>query len=89
MRALFALGFPVRLAGSNGFLDGCTKPRLFVQGEHDEFGSAEQLEAYAGGLPEPKHIVILPGGNHFFDGQLDELHAAVAAWTAGRPWEVS
>jgi alpha/beta superfamily hydrolase len=84
--ALFALGFPLRHVDDTRFLDGCTKPRLFVQGEHDEFGSSEDLRALVERLPEPRRLVVIPGSDHFFNGHLDAMYDAVAGWADGRPW---
>jgi hypothetical protein len=88
-RALFALGFPLKmLDGDLGFLDSCARPRLFVQGEHDEFGSGDVIRDLVGKLPEPRAMVVVPGADHFFGGHLDALQEAVSSWAAGRPWEV-
>jgi alpha/beta superfamily hydrolase len=85
-RALFALGLPMTMTTDLAFLESCRQPRLFVQGERDEFGGAEIVRDLVGRLPEPRTLVIIPGADHFFGGHLDELQAAVAAWAARRPW---
>jgi alpha/beta superfamily hydrolase len=87
VRALFALGFPLSMVAETTFLDACPKPRLFVQGENDEFGSGPAVEALVERLPQPKSLVIVPGSDHFFAGHLDALQEAVHAWAATRPWE--
>jgi alpha/beta superfamily hydrolase len=87
VRALFALGFPASMIPDSSFLDVCAKPRLFVQGERDEFGGAERIRALVAPLPEPKQLVVVPGSDHFFAGHLEELQEAVARWIARRPWE--
>ncbi len=87
VRALFALGFPVAMAPDTSYLDGCTKPRLFVQGENDGFGDAAGIGELAARLPEPKSLVVVPGSDHFFAGHLDVLQETIAAWAARRPWE--
>jgi uncharacterized protein len=84
--ALFALGLPLRHLDDTRFLEGCTKPRLFAQGEHDAFGSGEALRALVARLPPPARVVVVPGSDHFFNGHLDEMHEAVSAWAAERPW---
>jgi uncharacterized protein len=86
-RALFALGFPLRLVPETRFLAAAAQPTLFVQGEHDAFGSAEELRALVDRLPGPPRLVIVAGSDHFFAGHLDELHEAVASWAALRPWD--
>jgi alpha/beta superfamily hydrolase len=87
-QALFALGYPLRNVSETRFLEGCTKPRLFVQGEHDQFGSGEEMRALVARLPEPRRLVVVPGSDHFFNGHLDELQGAVADWASSRPWAV-
>ena len=67
---------------------GSRQPRLFVQGENDEFGSGEALRALVEPLPPPREIVVIPGADHFFDGHLDALQGAIAAWAKRRPWDI-
>jgi alpha/beta superfamily hydrolase len=87
--AIVALGYPAALAGDLAFLAESRKPRLFVQGELDAFGPGEILRPLVSALPEPREIVVLPGGDHFFDGQLDALQGAIADWAERRPWAAS
>jgi alpha/beta superfamily hydrolase len=86
VRASFALGFPLTSVPDTSFLDGGTKPRLFVQGENDAFGGGERLRAMVDRLPEPKSLVVVPGSDHFFTGHLERLQEVVGGWAAGRPW---
>ena len=85
-RALFALGFPFRLMPDVGFLAGVRTPRLFVQGENDQFGGGEKIRALVEPLPEPKKLVVIPGSDHFFNGHLEALQSEVASWAGARPW---
>jgi alpha/beta superfamily hydrolase len=87
VRALFALGYPISIAGDLGYLDGCRKPRLFVHGERDEFGPSEAIRALVERLPEPRELAVIPGSDHYFDRQLDALQGRIADWAARRPWE--
>jgi uncharacterized protein len=89
VHAVFALGFPAAMAGDLSFLDGCAKPRLFVQGEKDAFGDGERIRALVERLPEPRTLVVVPESDHFFTGHLDALQEAVGAWAARRPWEAA
>jgi hypothetical protein len=89
VRALFALGFPLTMVADRSFLETCTRPRLFVQGENDEFGPAAAIRGFVGALPEPKTLAIVPGADHFFAGHLDEMQEPVRAWAAARPWEAA
>jgi uncharacterized protein len=87
VRAAFALGFPLSSLPDTSFLDGSRIPRLFVQGEKDEFGPEVALRALVEPLPPPRELVIVPESDHFFAGHLDALFEAVRAWAARRPWE--
>ena len=86
VRALLVMGFPLRSVQDTAYLDGVTKPRLFVQGERDEFGNAEAIRARVEPLAPPRELVVVPGADHFFTAHLDALQAAVDGWAAGRPW---
>ena len=87
VRALFALGFPLSMVPDTSFLGGCRPPRLFVQGEQDQFGSGTQIQAMVEQLPQPRSVEIVPGADHFFTGHLDRLQEIVHHWAASRPWE--
>ncbi len=68
---LIGLGLPVHAAGRDytyGFLPKCTAPKLFVSGDHDEFGPREALTAVWERAPEPKRLVWIEGADHFFQG---------------------
>lgn len=78
--ALMALGFPVNAMRTTAFVSGSTKPRLFVQGELDEFGDGAAIARLVDALPEPKTLVVVPGADHYFNGKLDALGSAVSAW---------
>jgi alpha/beta superfamily hydrolase len=86
VRAAFALGFPLAMTPDSGFLRGWTKPRLFVQGEHDRFGDGPSLRAMVDGLDGPRTTVVVPESDHFFLGHLESLSEAIATWAASRPW---
>jgi alpha/beta superfamily hydrolase len=86
VRALFALGFPLDLVDDLSFLQDCKKPRLFVQGSRDQFGSGERLLGVVASLPEPRSAVVIQESDHFFGGQLDELQEALDSWLATSPW---
>jgi uncharacterized protein len=62
------------------FLKDCTKPKLFVSGARDPFGPRAKLEALVGSLAEPKKLVLIEGGDHFFEGRLRELREAIEGW---------
>src|SRR5437588_1641713 len=64
------------------FLEGCRKPILFVQGEHDEYGNVERLRELVAKIKAPTELKIIKGAGHFFDDQLDELKAAITVWVS-------
>ena len=87
--ALIAVGTPVGpvAAGEEGprvytfdFLKDCTKRKLFVSGARDQFGPRAKLEALVASMPEPKQLVMIEGGDHFFEGRLRELREAIEGW---------
>lgn len=80
---LISLGTPVSAEGriyNYRFLEHCKLPKLFISGSRDQFGPQEnlkQLLAIAGG---PKELVLVQGADHFFEGHLEEMQAAIYAW---------
>jgi len=87
VRAAFLLGYPATLVAEPEDLDLAGKPRLFVQGEKDRFCSGEKLRALVEPWPDGRSLVVVPGADHLFTGQLDEAQAAVERWAKGRPWD--
>jgi uncharacterized protein len=82
VRALISLGTPVEAEGrlySYKFLADCRKPKLFLSGDHDEFGPHEALEEVIASTAEPKELVFIPG-DHFFAGHLNEMRMTVESW---------
>jgi uncharacterized protein len=63
-----------------GFLQKCMKPKLFVSGALDQYGPSAQLEKLVTPLPQPKRLVIIAGGDHFFEGRLQEMREAIEKW---------
>ncbi|MGD0956555.1 MAG: alpha/beta family hydrolase [Candidatus Acidiferrales bacterium] len=81
---LIALGLPDDVDAS--YLRSCAKPKLFIQGGNDQFGSRANIEALFASLPEPKRLVIVEHADHFFTGHLDQVGAAINSWLeAQRP----
>ncbi len=81
--ALAALGLPTRAEGrhySYSFLSTCTLPKLFLSGDRDQFAPAEDLHQVAETAANPKRIVLLPGADHFFAGQLEAMQNSLASW---------
>jgi len=76
---LIALGLPVNNVDAS-YLSACAKPKLFIQGGEDQFGSRANLEALFATLPEPKRLVFIGGADHFFAGKLEEVGATIRDW---------
>ncbi|HEY7825471.1 MAG TPA: alpha/beta family hydrolase [Candidatus Acidoferrales bacterium] len=80
---LIGLGIPVD--GSDlTYLRECTKPKLFVQGGNDQFGSRANVQALFDTLPAPKRLVFVEGVEHFFAGKLGEVQTAIDSWLSER-----
>jgi alpha/beta superfamily hydrolase len=82
--ALIALGLPVTPLDDRvfefEFLRACAKPKLFVSGSRDQFGPLGRLEALVGSFADPKKLVRIEAGDHFFEGRLKELREAIERW---------
>jgi hypothetical protein len=83
LRALAALGLPTQADGHHyrySFLSGCSCPKLFLSGDRDEYAPVADLEHVAATTAEPRKLVLLPGADHFFAGQLGAMQNALARW---------
>lgn len=83
VRAIVALGLPVHADGRDyhyRFLHDAAIPKLFLSGDHDDFGPAAQLAAVAASAADPKRLILIPGADHFFTGQLEPMQQALAGW---------
>lgn len=87
--ALVALGLPaIPVESESGqarvysfdFLRTSTKPKLFVSGARDQFAPAGTLEALVSTFNEPKKLVRIEAGDHFFEGRLREMREAIEIW---------
>jgi hypothetical protein len=89
VRATVGLGVPVAPVAADTeeprvytyeFLQTCNKPKLFVSGARDQFGPRAKLETMVASLPDPKKLVLIEGGDHFFEGRLREMREAIELW---------
>ncbi len=74
VKGLIGLGVPVRAEGRDytyGFLPKCTAPKLFISGDHDQYGPRAVMEGVFERAPEPKRLVWIAGADHFFQGTTD------------------
>lgn len=58
----------------------CDKPKLFISGDHDQFARPEELEELVESVAEPKKLVLIRGGDHFFAGHLEEYRREIEEW---------
>ncbi len=86
--ALASLGTPISPVDDRSynydFLKTCSKPKLFISGSRDQFATRARLEALVSSLPDPKKLVIIEAGDHFFEGRLREMRETVETWA--REW---
>lgn len=83
VKALAALGLPTHAEGRDyhyRFLEHCTTPKLFLSGDHDQYGPAADLQAVLKLAAQPKRLVFVEGADHFFSNQLGAMQAVVAEW---------
>jgi hypothetical protein len=91
LRGLVGLGLPVHAEGRDyryDFLPACgSLPKLFISGDHDQYGPRPQVEAALAEVPAPKRLLFIEGADHFFAGipgspesKLDQMSAAVRSW---------
>ena len=82
--ALIALGLPAVPVDGRvydfPFLRDCTKPKLFVSGSRDPYGPPGKLEALVDTFAEPKKLVRIEAGDHFFEGRLREMRETIETW---------
>ncbi len=84
VRQLVGVGVPVASLPARD-LANCDKPKLIVQGALDQYGPQADLRAWFASLPEPKHLEVIPGADHFLTDHLEQLQQAVVHYfTAAR-----
>ena len=82
---LISLGTPVNVEGrayTYEFMHGCGKPKLFISGSEDQFSTESALRDLVAKVAEPKKLVIVEGADHFFEGQLPVMQAAIRDWVS-------
>lgn len=87
VKAVIGLGLPVSPIDDRtydfSFLASCSKPKLFISGDRDQFGTSAQLAALVHSVSNPKKLILIAGGDHFFEGRLRELRDAIEQWVGG------
>jgi len=74
---LIAVGFPTKTASAE-FLNTCAVPKVFIASTHDEHAPRPQMETLYTKIAEPKQLIWIEAGDHFFEGALDRLEETVA-----------
>jgi hypothetical protein len=95
VRGLVLLGYPLHPPGRpqqrrDAHLPAIAEPMLFVQGERDQFGTAEEIRELLPQLNARTTLNVVAGGDHSFkvpakaggnaDRALQEIADAVAQW---------
>ena len=80
---LISVGTPVDKYEDYDFLSRARKPILFIHGDHDEFGSLENLQRVFGDVKQntDAELVVVPDSGHFFDEHLNLVRESVKNWT--------
>jgi uncharacterized protein len=83
VKAIAAIGLPVQ-DGATHFhyplLAGCTKPKLFLSGDTDQYAPVDGLKQLAASAAEPKRLVLIAGSDHFFASQMETLQFELVHW---------
>lgn len=95
VKELIGLGLPIedRKLGFS-YLSACSKPKLLVQGESDQYAARPHFERFVQTFhPEAAkatRVVFIPAADHFFAGHLDEMANELRRWIAARhpDWKV-
>jgi alpha/beta superfamily hydrolase len=77
VQQLIAVGFPTSME-NNSHIAACTKPKVFIQSTRDDFGPKDALTKLFATVPEPKRLIFIDAGDHFFAGGLPELEEKLA-----------
>jgi alpha/beta superfamily hydrolase len=83
VRAIATLGLPAHADGRTyryPFLKGLSLPKLFLSGDQDEYAPKGELETIVNAAADPKKLVLIPGADHFFAGQLAAMQTELLSW---------
>jgi len=81
IKAVAAISPPLSMFDFD-FLKGCTKPKLFISGDKDNFTPTTQFRKFCYSLPEPKEYTTIEGADHFWWGYEFVCAAKVTAFLA-------
>ena len=82
IRAIIGIGLPLDLYDFE-FLIDYSNPSLYIVGAQDEFCSPVILQNLIRRLPPASRIHRLPGADHLFSGQADEVEGFVEQFLGG------
>ena len=80
---LIALGTPLAVQErlyTYSYLSTCSKPKLMISGDHDQFAPAANLREIFNLAAEPKAFVLIKDADHFFEGKLPLMRDAIREW---------
>lgn len=80
---IIALGTPIASDSrvyTYSFLGNCDKPKILISGARDQYGPEASLKRIVAGASEPKELILVDGADHFFEGHLQEMQAAIHNW---------
>lgn len=83
VHAVAALGLPTHAEEREyhySFLTEMRIPKLFLSGEKDEYSSPAELEKVVFQAAQPRRLILIPGADHFFHGQLEAMQTALSGW---------
>ncbi|HTK94397.1 MAG TPA: alpha/beta family hydrolase [Terriglobales bacterium] len=81
--AIISIGTPSAVEGrayTYDYLAQCAKPKLFLSGGNDQYGPQDELKRIVAGAADPKHLVVIPGVDHFFAGKVSDAQRAIEQW---------
>ena len=67
IRTLLAISLPLGMMDLDA-VRTCPKPKLFVSGSKDDFGSVDEFAEFCQTCVEPKECVIIDGADHLWQG---------------------
>jgi uncharacterized protein len=79
VQAMIGLGVPARTFEGD-YLQDSHKPKLIIQGTEDELAPYDLTVEWFEHVPAPKSLVAVQGADHFFQGRLDEVQAAITTF---------
>ena len=79
IKALAAVSPPLSMFDFESLMD-CSKPKLLISGNRDNFTYSNQFLGFCQDLPEPKECDIIEGADHFWWGYESTLASKVTAF---------